>query len=222
VTALTAHRRLPAGGAKPDWLVVLLHGLGGSGANMLSFAEYWAKALPGVTFVAPDGPDPCPQHPEGFQWISKRAATDPLLYEEVCAAAPLINAFADAELQEAALPPERLALVGFSQGTLMALHVGLRRATPPAAVLGFSGGLAGADKLEDEITARPPTMLIHGEQDALAPVYAMMSAVKTLEKNGVVAHGHVIPGLGHEVNVDALVIGARFLHSAFAYQERHS
>ncbi|MEX1154419.1 alpha/beta hydrolase [Parvibaculum sp.] len=211
--------RRPAASGKAEWLVAFLHGYGSSGAELMSFADYWQSSMPDVAFVAPDGP--APTKDGGFQWIGKRPAGDPRLYDDAVEAAPALHNFLDAELAQINLGPERLALVGFSQGTVMALHLGLRRAVAPAAVLGYSGGLVGADKLKDEIRSKPPVMLVHGEQDALAPVYGMMASVKALSEAGIVCQGVPIPGLGHEVNADALIYGARFLLSAFAFREKH-
>lgn len=215
---LDALRRSAASG-KPEWLVVFLHGYGSSGAELMSFADYWQSSMPNVAFVAPNGPQATKDG--GFQWIGKRSGTDPRLYDDAVEAAPLLHSFIDAELARENLDASRLALVGFSQGTVMALHLGLRRAVAPAAILGFSGGLVGADKLKDDITSKPPVMLVHGEQDALAPVYGMMASVKTLSAAGVVCQGVPLPNLGHEVNADALIYGARFLLSAFAFREKH-
>jgi phospholipase/carboxylesterase len=211
--------RRPAASGKAEWLTVFLHGYGSTGAELMSFADYWQSSMPNVAFAAPDGPAPAKDG--GFQWIGKRPAGDPRLYDDAVAAAPALHAFLDAELAQNNLGPERLALVGFSQGTVMALHLGLRRAVAPAAVLGYSGGLVGADRLAGEVTSKPPVMLVHGEQDALAPLYGMMAAVKALSEAGIVCQGVPIPGLGHEVNADALIYGARFLLSAFAFREKH-
>ena len=215
--SLAALRR-PTASGKAEWLVVFLHGYGSSGADLMSFADYWQPSMPNVAFAAPDGPTPAKDG--GFQWIGKRPAGDPRLYDDAVAVAPTVHDYIDAELARENLDASRLALVGFSQGTVMALHLGLRRAVPPAAVLGYSGGLVGADKLKGEIVSKPPVMLVHGEQDALAPLYGMMASVKALSEAGVACQGIPIPGLGHAVDANALIYGARFLLSAFAYRER--
>jgi phospholipase/carboxylesterase len=216
--SLSALRRSAQSG-KAEWLVLFLHGYGSSGADLMSFADYWQGSMPNVAFVAPDGPAPAKDG--GFQWIGKRPAGDPRLYDDAVAAAPPLHDFIDDELAREGLDASRLALVGFSQGTVMALHLGLRRAIAPAAVLGYSGGLVGADKLRDEITSKPPVMLVHGEQDDLAPIYGMMTSVKALTEVGIASQGIPIPGLGHAVDANALIYGARFLLSAFAYREKH-
>lgn len=215
---LNALRREAASG-KAEWLVVFLHGYGSSGADLMTFADYWQSSMPNIAFVAPDGPTPAKDG--GFQWIGKRPAGDPKLYDDAVDAAPQLHAFLDAELARANLDASRLALVGFSQGTVMALHLGLRRAVAPAALLGYAGGLVGADRLVTEMTSRPPVMLVHGEQDELAPLYGMMASVKAMTEAGIVCQGVPLPDLGHAVNADALIYGARFLLSAFAFREKH-
>ncbi len=213
---LTTLRRTPA---QSEWLVVFLHGYGSSGADLMAFADYWQTSMPTVAFASPDGPTPTKDG--GFQWVGKRPGSDPRLYDDAVAVQPTIDAFIDAELASLGLDASRLAVVGFSQGTLMALHIGLRRAVTPAAILGYAGGLVGRDHLAAGITSRPPVMLVNGELDEMAPVYGMHVALKALTEAGVVAAGQALPGLGHAVDADALIIGGRFLLSAFAYRAKH-
>ncbi len=130
-----------------------------------------------VAYVAPDGATPAKDG--GFQWIGKRPAGDPRLYDDAVAVAPALHDFIDAELARENLDASRLALVGFSQGTVMALHLGLRRAVAPAAVLGYSAGLLAADRLSSEITSEPPVMLVHGEQGDLATPDGMSTSVRS-------------------------------------------
>ncbi len=210
-------RRAPEGEAR--WLVLFAHGYGSNGRDLMSFADLWAGAMPGVAFSAPSAPAASPDG--GFQWVPKRPAADPRFAVEIAGAAAGFNALCDRELAHAGLDASRLALVGFSQGTVLALEAGLRRAVAPAAILGYAGGLGGRDRLKDEILCKPPVMLVNGEQDAIAPVYGMQIAVKALSETGLAAQGFAIPGLGHEVNADALIMGGRFLLSAFAYREKH-
>lgn len=215
---LNALRRDPDS-ADARWLIVFLHGYGSNGADLMSFADFWQASMPAVAFSAPDAPTATADG--GYQWIGKRPGTDPRLYDDAVAAQAGVDEFIDGELQRLGLDASRLALVGFSQGTVMALHAGLRRKSAPAAILGYAGGLVGRERLAAEITSRPPVMLVNGELDELAPVYGMHVAVKALSEVGIVAAGQALPGLGHAVNADALILGGRFLLSAFAYRERH-
>lgn len=184
----------------------------------MAFADYWQASMPDVAFVAPDGPTAT--RDGGFQWVGKRPGTDPKLYDDAVAAQPQLDDFIAGELSRLGLDASRLALVGFSQGTLMALHLGLRQSVPPAAVLGYAGGLVGRERLATDITSRPPVMLINGELDEMAPVYGMHVSLKALNEAGVVAAGQAMPNLAHAVDADALIIGARFLLSAFAYRAK--
>jgi phospholipase/carboxylesterase len=208
---LDGPRMPPAGGKKPDALVVLLHGYGSNGADLISLAPYWAKTLPGALFVSPNALEPVPQAPGGFQWFPL-ASLDPHLMEAgVRAAAASLDRFLDRELERAGLGPERLALVGFSQGTMMALHVGLRRARLPAAILGYSGVLVGARKLKDEVKAAPPILLAHGDQDNVIPVAAMFDSAEALAAAGLGAQWHISYGLPHSIGPDGLDLGGAFL-----------
>ena len=122
-------------------LVVFLHGYGADGNDLIEIGRAWQNLLPDAAFVSPHAPRPCGQAPVGREWFPLTFRDPGERWTGVNAAAPALNAFLDAELQRRQLPPSALALVGFSQGTMMALHVGLRRAVPPAAIVGYSGML---------------------------------------------------------------------------------
>jgi len=139
-----------------------------------------------------------------FGWTADEAASFAVL-----------DAFLDAELERQGVAPSRLALVGFSQGTMMALHVGLRRAVPPVAILGFSGALVASERLPGEIRVRPPVLLIHGDSDPMVPVVAMHAAEAGLAAAGVPVASHVAPGLGHGIDPEGLQRGMAFLAEAF-------
>jgi phospholipase/carboxylesterase len=218
---MTEPLRRDALSGDPKWLVVFLHGLGSNGADLMSFADYWAKSMPEVAFSAPSAPTPCPDAPGGFQWIPRLPPGHPLLFPEVENAADELQPILDQELAAAGLTPDRLALVGFSQGTLMTLHAGLRQTVPPAALLGYAGALVGRDRLADEITCKPPVMLINGDADPIVPASAQAPALEALQAAGIVAAGKIMPGLDHSVNADALILGARFLLSACDYREKN-
>lgn len=221
---LDGPRIAPASG-KATHLVVLVHGYGADGQDLIGLAPHWQRLLPGAAFAAPNAPERIPGMPWGYQWFSlsrydpdmlrRDPAHAPGVYQEMHegalrAAAPL-ETFIDTELARTGLGPERLALVGFSQGTMMALQVGLRRAVAPAAIVGFSGALIGADRLPAEITARPPVLLIHGDQDEIVPVEALQAALNGLGTAGVTARWHVCAGMGHGIDQEGLALAGRFL-----------
>ncbi len=222
--------RVPAAGGNAQRLVVLVHGFGADGNDLIQLAPFLQQHLPDAAFAAPHAPEACEMAPMGRQWFGlgdydpTTAARDIEATEarylgmtdRVAGAAPPLEAFIDAELARHDLDDQHLALVGFSQGTMMSLHVGLRRARPPAAIVGFSGALVGADRLAHEIRARPPVLLCHGEADDLVPVAALHLAASGLAAAGIVVDWHVPPGLGHGIDPVGLELAGRFLLEAFA------
>jgi phospholipase/carboxylesterase len=208
---LDGPRMPPARGGKPDALVILLHGYGSNGADLISLAPYWAKLLPGAAFVSPNAVEPVPQVPGGFQWFPI-SNLDPHLMEQGARAAALsVDRFIDRELEKYGLDAARLALVGFSQGTMMALHVALRRERPVAAVLGFSGVLVGARQLKEQMRSKPPILLIHGDRDPTIPIPAMFDSAEALAAAGHGAQWHVSYGVPHSIGPDGLDLGGEFL-----------
>lgn len=210
MSTLIGPRSAPAAGA-PDALVMLLHGYGANGDDLIALADVWRPLSPQALFVAPNAPEPVPMTFNGLQWfaIARRDAAE--YRQGVARAAPLLQATIDAELAQAKLAPSRLVLVGFSQGTMMGLHVGLRRAVAPAAILGYSGRLADGDTLRAEMTAKPPIQLIHGDQDDLIPVAQMHAAAKALTDAGLQVATHVSRGVGHGIGEDGLRLGGAFI-----------
>src|SRR5712691_4083151 len=159
--------RLEPRGRPAKKLVVFLHGYGADGNDLIEIGRAWQQFLPHAAFVSPNAPEPCPGAPMGRQWFALTFRDPDERWKGVNAAAPILNRFLDAELARRNLPPSALALVGFSQGTMMALHVGLRRAAVPAAIVGYSGLFvlpsdAEPERVAAEIVARPPVLLIHG------------------------------------------------------------
>lgn len=213
---LRGPERGPASGGRARAAVVLLHGLGADGEDLIGLADSWAGALPECRFLSPHAPERCDMAPMGRQWFSIRDRSEAALRAGVERAAPALDAFIDGALDADRLGDDRLVLVGFSQGTMMALHVALRRRRAPAGVLGYSGRLIGAGRLADEAIARPPVMLIHGDADDMVPIAALHEAVAALGAAGVSAQWHVSGGVGHGIAPDGLAIGARFLRDCLA------
>ncbi len=201
----------PPGGQQPEQLCILLHGVGADGNDLIGLAPLLAEALPGARFIAPNGPEPCDMAPMGYQWFSLHDKATDALEAGVRRAAVDANAFIDEMLAGLDLGPERLILIGFSQGAMTALHLGLRREVAPAAILSFSGALIAPDTLGREIRCRPPVCLIHGEADELVPVLSMSVARHVIEGAGVKVESHTLEGLGHGIDEAALVWAAAFL-----------
>ena len=201
-------------------LVVFLHGYGADGNYLIEIGRAWQGLLPDAAFVSPHAPRPCGQAPTGREWFALTMRDPGERWTGVNAAAPALNAFLDAELKRRNLPPAALALVGFSQGTMMSLHVGLRRAVQPAAIVGYSGMLVtpaniDPEKFAAEIKAKPPVLLIHGDADQLIPVQALLHAAQGLAALEVPVEWHISPGVGHGIDQEGLRHGGEFLARAF-------
>ena len=208
---LDGPRAAPASGGPAESLVILLHGLGADGNDLISLAPELARLLPSAAFVSPHAPFPCDMAPLGRQWFSLQDQTPTAILAGVRLVAPILDGFIDDELARHGLSDQRVALAGFSQGTMMALYVALRRARPLAGVLGYSGALIGAAELTGELKSRPPVLLIHGDADEVVPFPAMAAAQAALQAADVPVRAERRPGLGHGIDPQGLGFGAAFL-----------
>lgn len=207
--------RLPPASGKPEQLVVLLHGYGADGQDLIGLAPYLARVLPQAYFVAPNAPEPCGMAPTGYQWFDINRFDPGERERGAEKAAPIVNAFLDREMTRHGLDESRLCLIGFSQGTMMSLHVGLRRERPLAGILGFSGMLVAPERLSQEIRSRPPVLLIHGDQDEVLPVESIFDAAQGLGAAEVAAEWHISRGIGHGIAEDGLELAAAFARRIF-------
>lgn len=207
----------PATGGKPGHAVILLHGLGDNGrGGLLSIGGLWQSELPDTEFLCPDAPFPFDMAPPeltggGRQWFSLKDFSPSAMLRGAQTAAPYLNDFIDNILATRDLLPEKLALVGFSQGTMMALYVALRRDRPVAGVVGYSGLLAGGELLATEKKSAPPVLLIHGTADEVVPYAALAATEKDLKKHGIPVSTLTCHGTGHGIDDRGLAAGLKFL-----------
>jgi phospholipase/carboxylesterase len=196
-------------------LVVLVHGYGADGQDLIGLAQHWQSLLPTVAFAAPNAPARIPGGP-GYQWFPISRIDPHEMRKGVETAAPALDEYLDAELARLGLPPENLALTGFSQGTMLSLHLGLRRKVRPAAIVGFSGLLAGAPPASSELGGDiPPILLTHGDSDQVIPPQAMFIAATQLGLAGGAVQWHLAPGMGHGIDPEGLLLAGQFLSLAF-------
>ena len=217
---LDGPRLEPRAGGAARQLVVFLHGYGADGNDLIEIGRAWQGLMPHAAFASPHAPEPCGQAPMGRQWFNLTFRDPNERWTGVNKAAPALERFLNAELARHKLPPSALALVGFSQGTMMALHVGLRRAIAPLAIVGYSGLLVvppdgNAESFAAEIKSRPPILLIHGDRDDLIPPQALFNASSGLASLGVPVEWHLSGGIGHGIDQEGLRHGGEFLNRAF-------
>jgi len=194
--------------------VVFLHGYGADGADLLGLADPLGPHLPDTVFLAPDAPERCVGNPFGYQWfpIPWIDGSDPAVAAEAMARSVAdLNAYLDDVLIDEGIEASQMVLVGFSQGTMMSLHVAPRREEPFACVVGFSGRLIEPDLLADEVKVRPPILLIHGDQDEMVPPRSLPEAANALTANGFEVYAHISKGMGHGIAPDGLQLALAFI-----------
>jgi len=214
-TRLNGPEFAPLNGAAAKQLVVLLHGYGADGDDLIELAPHYAETLPDAAFIAPHAPFPCEIFATGRQWFGLMDRSPAAMLAGVSAVAPALDAFLDAELVRRGLDETALALVGFSQGTMLALHVAPRRRRSCAAVVGYSGRLIAPDRLAAEAAVRPPVLLVHGDADPVVPFQSLDLAAGALRGAGFAVETHARPGLGHGIDPAGLALGKAFLARAF-------
>ncbi len=195
-------------------VVVFLHGYGADGADLLGLADPLAPHLPDTVFLAPNAPERCVNNPMGYQWFpipwldgSSEEAAEMSMRQSI----DDLNDFLDAVLEDEGISPDQLVVFGFSQGTMMALHVVPRRGEPIAGIVGFSGRLLQPETLEDEVISKPPVLLVHGDQDEMVPPQSLPEAANALTQAGFQVYAHVMKGTGHGIAPDGLSVALAFI-----------
>ena len=218
--SLTTGRRDPVSGEMRS-AVIFLHGYGANGADLLGLADPLGEHLPDTLFLAPDAPEACAGAPFGFQWFPIPwidGSSEEESERGMMAAIDDLNAFLDGVMVDEDLLPEQVALFGFSQGTMMALHVAPRREDPVAAIAAFSGRLLGPELLADEVVSRMPILLVHGDQDDVVPVQSLPEAAQGLQDAGFQdVYAHIMKGTAHGIAPDGLSVALAFLRERLGY-----
>ncbi|MEP1537662.1 MAG: alpha/beta fold hydrolase [Paracoccaceae bacterium] len=211
---LNAERKEPASGELRS-IVVFLHGYGANGADLLGLADPLAEHLPDTLFVAPDAPEQIPGYPGGYQWFPIPwidGSSEEESARGMASASDDLNAFLDALMVDEDVLPEQVVLFGFSQGTMMSLHIAPRREDAVAGVVGFSGRLLHPELLADEVQVRPPILLVHGDQDEVVPPQSLPQAAEALQEAGWQdVFAHVMKGTAHGIAPDGLSVALAFM-----------
>jgi phospholipase/carboxylesterase len=211
--------RIPAQSGRAKLLVVFLHGYGADGRDLIDLGQQWQKLLPDAAFVCPHAHQPCGMGPTGRQWFPLTMREESERWHGCVAARPVLDAFLDSELARHNLDETRLVLVGFSQGTMMGLHVGLRRKQAPLAIIGYAGMLVtepgkGPEALAEENPVTPPILLVHGTEDQVIPLDALFMSSQMLAEAGIAVEFHLSLGLPHSIDGEGLRHGGLFVAAA--------
>ncbi len=203
----------PSSENPPKQMIIFVHGYGADGNDLIGLANYFQSTLQEAIFLSPHAPEACSMNPSGYQWFDLTSTDPAVLWSKILVAADHLNEFIDSKLLEYNIAEENLALIGFSQGTMMSLHVSLRRKNTMAAVLGYSGRLIGADLLKDDLISKPSIYLIHGDQDPMVPYQESLTAEKVLKEYSIDIKTHISEHTQHSIAEDGLRIGVDFLAS---------
>lgn len=208
------YKSKPAVSGTTKSVIVFLHGYGADGADLLGLSDLLSEHLPDTAFYAPDAPEPCKGNPFGRQWFPipwLDGSSEAEAAAGLEASAADLNAFLDIVLHSEGIEADHLALVSFSQGTMMSLEVAPRRAEKIAGVVAFSGRLLRTEKLMSEAKVKPPILLLHGDADPVVPFEEMKKAASALMDAGFETYGHVMKGTGHGISPDGLGVALNFL-----------
>ncbi len=214
----------PASGGQPKQVVVFLHGYGADGNDLIGLAPYFSESLPDAAFYSPHAPEPG-EMGYGRQWFTLQGydpnliRRDParmadafaVMYDGAKRSAIALNEYIDRILEELGLSASSMALIGFSQGTMMAMHIGLRRSMAFGAIIGYSGALLGSEQLGEELQNAPPLLLVHGSSDDVVPVTALSHMQSALDAHDIAYTAHIVPNHGHGIEQMGATLGRTFL-----------
>tara|TARA_B100000686_G_scaffold353070_2_gene457188 strand:+ start:1573 stop:2235 length:663 start_codon:yes stop_codon:yes gene_type:complete len=201
----------PASGGQAKQLIVFVHGYGADGNDLISLNNQFSQVAPEAAFFSPNAPFSCEGSPFGFQWYDVWMQDPEERLAAIRSTAAIFDNFITEQLKRRNLEAKDLLLIGFSQGTMISLHVAPRRALPIAGIIGYSGRMEAPDLLKDEICSKPPVILIHGDSDELLAVSEMETAAEALRDNGVVTEAHIRPNLGHGIDEEGIKLGLDFV-----------
>lgn len=216
MTTLSGPMLPPRSGDKPRQVVVLLHGYGSDGSDLIALASHWQDLLPDALFVSPNGPENVPGHPMGYQWFSLDVDRIESRTIGLPMARPIVVEFLHALWAQTGLSARDTLIVGFSQGAMVALHVGTSLDEPLMGIIAFSGAFVPPAGFYDGSKARPPICLVHGDMDNVVDPRLSAEAAEALRKAGFEVNYHVDHGVGHGISPDGLAFASGFIAGVVA------
>jgi len=196
---------------KPRQAIVLCHGYGGDGKDISVLAINWQRFLPDAIFLCPNAPEVCSVNPQGYQWFDLTIEKEEVILEKSLIAEEKLNTFLDQVFDNLQLEPNNLALVGFSQGSMMSIQVGLKRKKQINCLIGYSGKVINQKHLSDNINSKPKIFLMHGENDPIVSPTYLLEAKEYLKKHGIKAKTKIFKNCEHNIPVEGTSLGLGFL-----------
>ena len=202
---------LPISKNKPHHAIVLCHGYGGDGKDISSLAINWQRFLPDAIFLCPNAPEVCSINPQGYQWFDLNSEKEEAILEKSLVAEEKLNTFIDQVLDNLQLEPNNLALVGFSQGCMISVQVGIKKKEQINCLIGYSGKVINQKHLSDNINSKPKMFLMHGENDTIVSPTHLLEAKEYLKKQGINAKIKMFKKCEHRIPVEGSSLGLGFL-----------
>lgn len=213
MTKLSGPMLAPRSGDPPRQLVVLLHGYGADGEDLIDLGRHWGATMPDALFVSPNAPTRCAGNPFGYEWFPLAVDRIAGRIDGIKQAAPVLRDFLADLWAQTGLGAADTILVGFSQGAMMALHVGTALESPCKAIVAFSGALVPADDFGVDNHARPPVVLIHGDSDQVVDPQFSRDAEMALKAAGFPVTLHLCADLGHGISAEGLAVATALMGS---------
>ncbi len=201
----------PLSKSKPKNAIVLCHGYGGDGKDISALAINWQRFLPNSIFVCPNAPEICTVNPQGFQWFDLTSDKEEIILEKSLTAEKKLSEFLDQVLDNLHLEPKNLALVGFSQGCMISIQVGLKLKKKINSIIGYSGKIINRKHLLDNINSKPKIFLMHGANDTIVPATHLLEAKEYLNNQGIKVKTKLFKDCEHRIPVEGSSLGLAFL-----------
>ena len=201
----------PLSKSDPKQAIVLCHGYGGDGKDISALAINWQRFLPEAVFICPNAPEICAVNPQGFQWFDLTSENEKIILEKSLIAEEKLSTFLDQVLNNFQLEPSNLALVGFSQGTMMSIQVALKKKKEINCLIGYSGKIINQEHLSDNISSRPKIFLMHGANDTIVSPTHLLESKEYLKKCGINTKIKMFKNCEHRIPIEGSSLGLGFL-----------
>ena len=196
---------------KPKHAIILCHGYGGDGQDISALAINWQRFLPDAIFLCPNAPEICSINPQGYQWFDLASENEEIILEKSLVAEEKLIIFLDEICDNFHLESENLSLVGFSQGCMISIQVGLKKINKINSLIGYSGKVINQKHLSNNIKSKPKIFLMHGENDTIVSPMHLLEAKEYLKKKGISIKTKMFKNCEHKIPVEGSSLGLEFL-----------